>query len=183
MGASGILRVGIAFCSDLLECQILAAFLSKTFLGRPGVTGVSILGTDVGVSSHWPFKEQYVAQKHPRMQLQFQQMDLSTTPPPECALALGIHPEFNGNDVERWERILCNVIKSTRGLCVICTYFEQEAENAVATCRSLGVRHELHENPYWKSNQLGPTTLPCARFLVVIFGSVARAPSLAPQAM
>lgn len=175
----GVLHVSVPFCSAFMECQTLSAFLSETFLTKPGVSKVSILGTDLifNASYCWDRKENYVAKKYPNMSLQLRQMDLAEEPLPKCALSLGIHPEANAG-TDCWRHILANVIKNTNGgVCAFATFFEGEVQAVLKACRPWGVNFEVHENPYYKSHPIGNP--PFLRFILV--GSVPQVVIESPQ--
>lgn len=168
----GILQVGVPFCACFHEYALLSAFLARQVLGRPGVAGVSILGTEVASrweeAGFWRRKEKYVARKHPGMKLELRRMDLAAEPLPGCGLALAIHPEATTGGP--WPRILANVARSAGGggLCVVATFFEAEIDAVVRICRSMGIEPQVHENPFWRIHAPPPSAY--VRFLALFRG-------------
>mmetsp|Transcript_109818 Transcript_109818/g.321580 ORF Transcript_109818/g.321580 Transcript_109818/m.321580 type:complete len:339 (+) Transcript_109818:115-1131(+) len=164
---SGTLRVSCPFCAGFMECQILLPFLARLFLGRPDVSGLSILGSDLAPlqGGKWPQKEQYAKRKFPRMELQLRKMDLAHDPLPECALTIGVHPEATRDQI--WGDIFANIMRSMKhgGVCIIATYFEVEMQAVQRLCEPLGVQFQVYENPYYKSHALDRS--PSLRFLLV----------------
>lgn len=175
LDSQGILRVSAPFCGSIQELPILAAFLEERFGGKPGVSGVHLLCSDVvdwdRKGGYWRQKERYVARKHKGISLQFQQIDLATQTHPSSALTLGIHPECTVS-TSIWERILANVIRTTTGTCVIATFKEGEKEVVSRVCKSLGANFEVHKNPHWTERELPPGNIPpFLQFLVLVRGA------------
>eukprot|EP00931_Biecheleriopsis_adriatica_P068387 TRINITY_DN42353_c0_g1_i1.p1 TRINITY_DN42353_c0_g1~~TRINITY_DN42353_c0_g1_i1.p1 ORF type:complete len:394 (+),score=62.75 TRINITY_DN42353_c0_g1_i1:54-1235(+) len=161
--AKGILHITLPFCGSVQEVPVLADFLCKRFLGKPGINQISILGTDLydwnQKGGYWKEKERFVARKYPGLQLKFCQMDLTKAQHPESALTLGIHPECTV-ETDLWRMILSNVIGATTGTCLISTFKDMEMEMVQSLCKDLGVEFEVHRNPYWVGREAPEGTIP-----------------------
>jgi len=164
---SGTLRVSVPFCAGFMECQLLLPFLARLFLGRPNVTGVSVLGTDLAPlrGGNWPQKESYAARKFERVRLQLRKTDLAREQLPECSLTIGVHPEATRDPL--WGDIFANIMRSMKngGVCIIATYFEVEVQAVQRLCQPLGVHFQVYENPYYKTHPVDIS--PSLRFLLV----------------
>lgn len=172
--SQGILRVSMPFCGSNQELPVLVEFLAARFLGKHGVNGIHIVGSDVVnwnvKGGYWHQKEKWVARKFPGMQLQFRQMDLAREQHPESALTLGIHPECTVPGP--WPEILTNILRSTTGVCLVATFKDAEMQVVRDLCQRLGLACEVHENPFWQSRPLPPGTVPpFLRFLVLVRSS------------
>jgi len=167
LDGQGIMRVSVPFCAAFMECRILVPFLAELLLGRPAVSGISVLGTDVTVfrGGKWPQKEKYASKKYPGLQLRLRQSDLSREPLPDCALTIAVHPEATRDKL--WGDILANIVRSTvqGGVIVIATYFEIEMEAVINFCKPMGICFNVYENPYYKTHPVDKS--PSMRFLAV----------------
>jgi len=177
----GLLRVAMPFCGSNQELPVLTEVLAQQFLPTFGravggaFTGVHILGSDIvnwdTKGGYWRQKEKWASRRFPGVQVQYQQLDLGREQHPDTALVFGIHPECTAPS-NPWPRILENVLRSTRGVCLIATFKHAEMEVVRDVFHRAGASCEVHENPYWKEHPLPPGTLPAyLHYLVLSRGS------------
>merc|ERR1712217_572341 len=127
----------------------------------------------------------YVARKYPGMSLKLQQADLTNDEAVstlESGLTLGLHPEMTGGRAD-WIKIISNVMRACYGTCVIATFYERGMQRVQQACMFLGVRHVVHENPYWRIRPV-PTTNdrpPYLRYILVASGDSSRQAGLVPN--
>lgn len=172
----GVLRVSLPFCGSVQELPVLAAFLAERFLNRPGVRTIRIMGSDIDnwnlKGGYWHQKGKFFSRKYTGMQVEFRQLDLSKEAHPDSMLMFGMHPECTVT-TSPWPRILANVIRATKGICVIATFKEGEMEVVRDICVEMGTIHEVHMNPYWSSHPLPQGTIPpFLQYLVLIRGAL-----------
>jgi len=172
LDAQGILRVALPFCGSVQELPVLADFLAERFLGRPGISGIHVFGSDVQnwdlKGGYWRQKEKWAARKYKGLQLQFRPMDLVREVHPSAALTFGIHPECTAPN-SPWPQILTNILQNTTGVCMIATFKDVEMEVVCDICRRAGMACEVLENPHWQQHPVPPGTQPpFLRFLVLV---------------
>jgi len=173
----GLLRVAMPFCGSNQELPVLAEFLAQRFLPASGggagsaYSGVHILGSDVVnwdiKGGSWRQKEKWASRRFPGVQVQYRQLDLGREQHPDAALVLGIHPECTAPG-SPWPQILENVLRSTRGVCLIATFKEGEMEVVRDVFHRAGASCEVHENPYWQEHPIPPGTLPAFLHYLVL---------------
>lgn len=180
LDAQGILRLALPFCGSVQELPVLVEFLGEHFVGRPGINGVHIFGSDVQnwdlKGGYWRQKEKWAGRKYKgALQLQFRPVDLTREAHPNSALTFGIHPECTAPN-SPWPQILTNIIQNTSGVCMIACFKEGEMEVVCDICQKAGAACEVIENPHWQRNPVPPGTQPpFLRFLVLVRRGVAQA--------
>jgi len=166
LDSQGQLHVSVPFCGSFIECAILSQWLASNFLNKPLVRGVHVLGTELKTDeTHlWDLKERWVAETFPGMQLTLKQTDLVVDALPEAGLTIGIHPEVTRG--APWDKIIANLLRSTRGgVVLLAHFFQEEAQAAVDMCAAEGVECQVFENQYYSGRSLPDS--PWMRFFLV----------------
>ncbi|CAK0802828.1 unnamed protein product [Prorocentrum cordatum] len=166
----GVLQVNAPFCGRFQEHALLADLLSRLAARLPSARRVRLLGVEASAEYYqeWALAEKWMREAHPRVELSLRVGDLSEEALPAAALTIGLHPEVTKGGP--WFAIVGSAVRSTRGLLMFATFYEDEMETVVNMAnmyKSESSFVEAIENPYYHGMAELPPS-PRMRYLVLV---------------